>query len=161
MVIALTYLSVYHLHRAYVFKEAQTVDISAPLMILTQKMTSLAFAVHDGAMRRKREPQQSEEHADSHKTAASERYVEQRPTFTEFFSYTFHFSGVICGPLIFIDDYLRWTRELDDENDRKLFFSSLINPYFPEIEQSLFLENLMPNFGVLRPDFNSFDAFFN
>ena len=48
MVVALTYLSCIHLHRQYNSNGAYTLDITGPLMIITQKVTSLAFSIHDG-----------------------------------------------------------------------------------------------------------------
>lgn len=48
MVVALLYLSCIHLHRQYNSNGAYAVDITGPLMIITQKVTSLAFSLHDG-----------------------------------------------------------------------------------------------------------------
>lgn len=51
MVVALAYLSCIHLHRQYINYGSYTVDITGPLMIITQKVISLAFSVHDGFQR--------------------------------------------------------------------------------------------------------------
>lgn len=51
MVVALTYLSCVHLHRQYYDYGSLSLDITGPLMIITQKVTSLAFSIHDGLTR--------------------------------------------------------------------------------------------------------------
>lgn len=51
MVVALAYLSCIHLHRQYRDYGSYTVDITGPLMIITQKVVSLAFSIHDGFVR--------------------------------------------------------------------------------------------------------------
>lgn len=51
MVVALAYLSCIHVHRQYRDYGSYTVDITGPLMIITQKVVSLAFSIHDGFTR--------------------------------------------------------------------------------------------------------------
>lgn len=51
MVVALAYLSCIHIHRQYFDYGSYSVDITGPLMIITQKVTSLAFSIHDGFKR--------------------------------------------------------------------------------------------------------------
>lgn len=51
MAVALTYLSCIHLHRQYNSNGTYTLDITGPLMIITQKVTSLAFSINDGFAR--------------------------------------------------------------------------------------------------------------
>lgn len=48
MIAALFYMSCIHLHRQYNDYGSYTLDITGPLMIITQKVTSLAFSIHDG-----------------------------------------------------------------------------------------------------------------
>lgn len=47
-VVALSYLSGIHFHRQYYDYGSYSLDITGPLMIITQKVTSLAFSIHDG-----------------------------------------------------------------------------------------------------------------
>lgn len=54
MIVALFYLSCIHLHRQYNGNGTYSLDITGPLMIITQKVTSLAFSIHDGFMREKK-----------------------------------------------------------------------------------------------------------
>lgn len=98
MVVALGYLSAIHLHRQYYSYGSYSVDITCPLMIITQKMISVAFQVHDGA-------RASDEKA---VLTASQRQhaIVKVPSALEFFSYTLHFQGLMAGPLIFHKDYI-------------------------------------------------------
>jgi len=73
-----------------------TLDITGPLMIGTQKLTSLAFSIHDGIY--KTEDQLSE---DQKKLA-----VKKRPNLLQFLSYLFYFHGILAGPLCFYSDYI-------------------------------------------------------
>lgn len=51
MVVAMAYLSCIHIHRQYYDYGSYSVDITGPLMIITQKVVSLAFSIHDGFLR--------------------------------------------------------------------------------------------------------------
>lgn len=51
MIVALSYLSCIHLHRQFNSCGNYSLDITGPLMIITQKVTSLAFSIHDGFVR--------------------------------------------------------------------------------------------------------------
>ena len=51
MIVAMAYLSCIHIHRQYYDYGSYSVDITGPLMIITQKVVSLAFSIHDGFLR--------------------------------------------------------------------------------------------------------------
>uniref|UniRef100_A0A182P3R1 Lysophospholipid acyltransferase 1 n=1 Tax=Anopheles epiroticus TaxID=199890 RepID=A0A182P3R1_9DIPT len=96
MVVALFYLSCIHLHRQYYDYGSYSLDITGPLMIITQKVTSLAFSIHDGFTREMKDLTQSQQlHA-----------IRKLPSPLEFFSYTLHFQGLMAGPLVFYKDYI-------------------------------------------------------
>lgn len=96
MVVALAYLSCIHLHRQYYDYGSYSLDITGPLMIITQKVTSLAFSIHDGFTRDIKDL-----------TASQQQHAIQKlPSALEFFSYTLHFQGLMAGPLIFYKDYI-------------------------------------------------------
>lgn len=98
MFVALAYLSGIHLHRQYYHYGSYSIDITCPLMIITQKMISVAFQIHDGfrAMDEKEVLTQSQrQHA-----------IVKVPSALEFFSYTLHFQGLMAGPMIFYKDYI-------------------------------------------------------
>ncbi|XP_062711688.1 lysophospholipid acyltransferase 6-like [Aedes albopictus] len=96
MVVALAYLSCIHLHRQYYDYGSYSLDITGPLMIITQKVTSLAFSIHDGFTREMKDLTRSQE----------EHAIRKLPSALEFFSYTLHFQGLMAGPLVFYKDDL-------------------------------------------------------
>lgn len=51
MIVAMAYLLTIHLLRQIYDDGSHTLDITGPLMIITQKVTSLAFSIHDGFVR--------------------------------------------------------------------------------------------------------------
>lgn len=51
MIVAMAYLLSIHILRQIYDDGKHTLDITGPLMIITQKVTSLAFSIHDGFVR--------------------------------------------------------------------------------------------------------------
>ncbi|XP_049291500.1 lysophospholipid acyltransferase 6 [Anopheles funestus] len=96
MVVAMFYLSCIHLHRQYYDYGSYSLDITGPLMIITQKVTSLAFSIHDGFTREMKDLTQSQQ----------QHAIRKLPSPLEFFSYTLHFQGLMAGPLVFYKDYI-------------------------------------------------------
>lgn len=65
-------------------------------MIITQKVTSLAFSIHDGFMKKEKNLTESQKlHA-----------IEKLPSALEYFSYVLHFQGLMAGPMVFYKDYI-------------------------------------------------------
>ncbi|KAL9962973.1 hypothetical protein ACROYT_G032132 [Oculina patagonica] len=83
------FLSVAHLHRQITDYGGYTLDFTGPLMILVQRTTYVAFSVHDGLARD--ESKLTEEQR-------KERLVKV-PSLLEYFSYLFHFSTILAGPV--------------------------------------------------------------
>uniref|UniRef100_A0A1B0CWJ1 Uncharacterized protein n=2 Tax=Lutzomyia longipalpis TaxID=7200 RepID=A0A1B0CWJ1_LUTLO len=98
MVVALLYLSCIHLHRQYYDYGSYSLDITGPLMIITQKVTSLAFSIHDGFTREQKELTKSQQY----------HAVKKLPSALEFFSYALHFQGILAGPIVFYRDYMEF-----------------------------------------------------
>lgn len=98
MVVALTYLSCIHLHRLYYEYGSYSLDITGPLMIITQKVTSLSFSIHDGHISKNINLKPSQK-----------LYVVERiPSILEYFSYVLHFQGLMAGPMVFYNDYIEF-----------------------------------------------------
>ncbi|XP_045045518.2 lysophospholipid acyltransferase 2 isoform X3 [Desmodus rotundus] len=96
-VFALGYLIVCQITRVYVFDYGQySADFSGPMMIITQKITSLAYEVHDGMFRKDEE------------LTPSQRYlaVRRMPSLLEYLSYNCNFMGILAGPLCSYKDYI-------------------------------------------------------
>lgn len=96
MVVSLAYLSIIHMHRQYNDYGSYTIDITGPLMIITQKVVSLAFSIHDGFVSRKNQ-----------ELSKSQQYhmIEKVPSPLEYFAYMLNFQSLMAGPLIFYRDY--------------------------------------------------------
>ncbi|CAG9772987.1 unnamed protein product [Ceutorhynchus assimilis] len=92
---AMLYLSVVHLHRQFLEDSSFGLDISGPLMVITQKVTSLAFSLHDGL-------KDEEEMTETQKHYA----LKKMPSLLEFFSYSLMFPSIMAGPAIFYKDYI-------------------------------------------------------
>ncbi|CAO1359362.1 unnamed protein product [Diamesa serratosioi] len=98
MIAALLYLSCIHLHRQYNDFGSYTLDITGPLMIITQKVTSLAFSIHDGFVSGTKELTKAQQYHAVHKI----------PSPLEYFSYVLNFQGLMAGPMVFYRDYIEF-----------------------------------------------------
>ncbi|CAG7647042.1 unnamed protein product [Allacma fusca] len=96
-IISMTYMSVLHLKRQFLEPGNYSLDITGPMMVLTQKVSSLAFSVRDGRNQKK---------SDVKLTELQTRYaVERKPSFFEFTSFTFQFQSMLAGPLVMYKDF--------------------------------------------------------
>ncbi|XP_012495397.1 PREDICTED: lysophospholipid acyltransferase 2 [Propithecus coquereli] len=96
-VFALGYLTVCQITRVYIFDYGQySADFSGPMMIITQKITSLAYEIHDGMFRK------DEELTPSQRGLA----VRRMPSLLEYLSYNCNFMGILAGPLCSYKDYI-------------------------------------------------------
>lgn len=114
--VAMSYLSIVQLLRIRNCYGCFVLDITGPLMLLTQKVSSLAFSLHDGFARDEKEltPEQKK------------LVIRGFPSIVEYFSYIFHFQTILCGPLTFYPDYIsfiegRHYRQFIDESGLTLF----------------------------------------
>ncbi|XP_064547798.1 lysophospholipid acyltransferase 6 isoform X2 [Drosophila montana] len=98
LLVAMGYLLCVHLMRQIYDYGSYALDITGPLMIITQKVTSLAFSIHDGFVR------QDEDLTRAQKYHA----IRKMPTALEFFSYVWHFQSLMAGPLVFYKDYIEF-----------------------------------------------------
>ncbi|XP_038652899.1 lysophospholipid acyltransferase 1 isoform X4 [Scyliorhinus canicula] len=100
-VAAMGYLTLCQISRVYIFNYGLlATDFSGgllcPLMIATQKITSLAFQIHDGLGRK-----------DEELTTEQRRLaVSARPTLLEYCSYHLNFLGILAGPTSSYKDYI-------------------------------------------------------
>ncbi|XP_067857740.1 lysophospholipid acyltransferase 1 isoform X2 [Heptranchias perlo] len=96
-VAAMGYLALCQISRVYIFNYGLlATDFSGPLMIVTQKITSLAFQIHDGLGRK-----------DEELTIEQRRLaVSARPTLLEYCSYHLNFLGILAGPTSSYKDYI-------------------------------------------------------
>lgn len=96
LVIAVLYLSKLHLMRMIYDYGGYILDISGPVMIGVQKVTSVGFNLLDGMGRDEKDL-----------TPEQKRYaIKRKPTPLEYFSYLFSFQTLMCGPLVYYNDYI-------------------------------------------------------
>ncbi|XP_037129658.1 lysophospholipid acyltransferase 1 isoform X1 [Syngnathus acus] len=99
MVVAMGYLTVCQVSRVLIFKyEILSTDFSGPLMIMTQKITSLAFQLHDGMCKK------ADELTAEQKLLA----ISVKPTLVEYLSYNLNFLSVLVGPFNNYKDYINF-----------------------------------------------------
>uniref|UniRef100_A0A8C7MB70 Membrane bound O-acyltransferase domain containing 2b n=1 Tax=Oncorhynchus kisutch TaxID=8019 RepID=A0A8C7MB70_ONCKI len=90
LVVALGYLSFCQITRVYVFDYGMySADFTGPMMVITQKITSLAFEIHDGK-----------------KLIFFKPDTERMPSLLEYFSYNCNFMGILAGPTSSYNDYI-------------------------------------------------------
>ncbi|XP_021792721.2 lysophospholipid acyltransferase 1 isoform X4 [Papio anubis] len=123
--VAMGYLTICHISRIYIFHYGiLTTDFSGPLMIVTQKITTLAFQVHDGLGRRAEDLS-----AEQHRLA-----IKVKPSFLEYLSYLLNFMSVIAGPCNNFKDYIAFIEgkhihmKLLEVNRKQKGFHSLPEP---------------------------------
>ncbi|KAF3701166.1 Membrane-bound O-acyltransferase domain-containing protein 2 [Channa argus] len=96
-IVTLGYLILCQITRVYVFDYGMySADFTGPMMVITQKITSLVFEIHDGLT--KREGQ----------LTPSQKYlaISRMPSLLEYLSYNCNFMGILAGPTCSYNDYM-------------------------------------------------------
>ncbi|CAK1547187.1 unnamed protein product [Leptosia nina] len=99
LAVSMVYLSCIHLHRQIYHTADYTLDITGPLMVITQRVTSLAYSLQDSHTRK-----------DNATSSAIEirNGIEKIPSPLEYFAYTLAFQTLMCGPVVFYPDYINF-----------------------------------------------------
>ncbi|KAK9505674.1 hypothetical protein O3M35_009669 [Rhynocoris fuscipes] len=105
MVVSMTYLSLIHLHRQFFDTGSYALDVTGPLMVMTQKATTLAYSIHDGFSKK-------EDLNNNQKRYA----ISEIPNLLEYFSYMLQFHTLMVGPLVFYKDFVEF---IDGTNLKK------------------------------------------
>ncbi|KAG1671950.1 Membrane-bound O-acyltransferase domain-containing protein 2 [Nymphon striatum] len=117
MFVSLLYLSSMHMQRQFYSYGSYTLDVTGPLMIVTQRVTSLAFNIHDGYTE-----------VDGKLTKVQERLaVRKIPSPLEYFSYIFHFQELMSGPLIAYVEYVNFMNGTNFLNASMMKESALLD----------------------------------
>ncbi|KAJ8290522.1 hypothetical protein GJAV_G00013990, partial [Gymnothorax javanicus] len=96
-IMALGYLSFCQITRVYVFDYGMySADFTGPMMVITQKITSLAFEIHDGMFKK-------EENLSVNQRILA---VRRMPSLLEYLSYNCNFMGILAGPTCSYNDYI-------------------------------------------------------
>ncbi|XP_028993936.1 lysophospholipid acyltransferase 2 isoform X2 [Betta splendens] len=95
-IVTLGYLILCQITRVYVFDYGMySADFTGPMMVITQKITSMVFEIRDGLC--KRESQ----------LTSSQKYlaISKMPSLLEYLSYNCNFMGILAGPTCSYKDY--------------------------------------------------------
>ncbi|CAD5229163.1 unnamed protein product [Bursaphelenchus okinawaensis] len=105
------YLIFIHWFRWYVLT-SYSIDITGPMMVLTQKVTTMAFSLHDGKVKK----------TDELTPIQKREALNEMPSVLEYMSYLFHFQTILTGPLCFYADYIDFVdgKEMSEEERRKI-----------------------------------------
>ncbi|XP_033640139.1 membrane-bound O-acyltransferase domain-containing protein 2-like [Asterias rubens] len=119
LVFTILHLSWVHLYMQVRNAGVGNLDYIGPLMILTVKLSALAFSIHDGF---------TKDEASLTKLQ-KELVVRRYPRFLEFWSYIFCPQGLLVGPVCFFSSYIdfiegkNFSRKVKDENgEEKIIF---------------------------------------
>ncbi|KAF3844913.1 hypothetical protein F7725_008076, partial [Dissostichus mawsoni] len=96
-IVTLSYLIVCQITRVYVFDYGMySADFTGPMMVITQKITSLAFEIHDGLTKPEKQ------------LTPSQKYlaIRRMPSLLEYLSYNCNFMGILAGPACSYNDYM-------------------------------------------------------
>lgn len=73
---------------------------AGPLMVITQRVTSLAYSLQDQILNRE---------VNDNKTPDEDLCrIERMPSPLEYFAYTLAFQTLMCGPVVFYSDYIKF-----------------------------------------------------
>lgn len=95
MTVSLLYLGYLHLTRQLEEYGGYYIDITGPAMIIVQKVTSLAFNIHDGMCKNKKLTD-----------VQNNLKVTRIPSLLEYMGFVFSFFNVLCGPYSHFNDYI-------------------------------------------------------
>nr|ATJ44616.1 acetyltransferase 23 [Helicoverpa armigera] len=121
LAVSMIYLSCLHLHRQIYHTADYTLDITGPLMVITQRVTSLAYSLQDSLT-----VKDLKSKATALQTTGGEDLVkiEKIPSPLEYFAFTLAFQTLMCGPVVFYTDYIKFIEgarvdELEKSADTK------------------------------------------
>uniref|UniRef100_A0A914H5D6 Uncharacterized protein n=1 Tax=Globodera rostochiensis TaxID=31243 RepID=A0A914H5D6_GLORO len=93
---AMGYLIFIHWYRWVVLRD-YFLDVTGPMMVMVQKVTVLAFSLHDGS-------KNSEELSQ----IQSKEALRKVPPVLNFLAYTFQFQTVLTGPMVFYTEFMEF-----------------------------------------------------
>nr|AIN34715.1 fatty alcohol acetyltransferase [Agrotis segetum] len=104
LAVSMIYLSCHHLHRQIYHTADYSLDITGPLMVITQRVTSLAYTLQDSLAVKEIGSNGVTETARDPELAK----IEKIPSPLEYFAFTLAFQTLMCGPVVFYSDYIQF-----------------------------------------------------
>jgi lysophospholipid acyltransferase 1/2 len=118
---AMGYLIFMHWYR-WIYLGSYQLDITGPMMVMVQKVTLLAFSLHDGHSKK--------ELTDTQRKEA----LKEVPSLLAYLSYLFKFQTILVGPLSLYTDYMNFINGTGEHYGK----SNLIpNPYWTVLKKLL------------------------
>ncbi|XP_037293911.1 lysophospholipid acyltransferase 2 [Manduca sexta] len=111
---SMLYLSCLHLHRQIYHTADYTLDITGPLMVITQRVTSLAYSLQDSLTL-----QEINSNTVEPSLGKNVSKIEKIPSPLEYFAYTLAFQTLMCGPVVFYPDYINFIECVRADGDEK------------------------------------------
>ncbi|TKR58627.1 hypothetical protein L596_030049 [Steinernema carpocapsae] len=105
-VFSMGYLAYMHWYRFFHLK-TYSLDVTGPMMVICQKITTLAFSLYDGKEKKREELNEIQKR----------EAITDLPPLLDYLSFMFNFQSVLTGPLSFYTDYIRF---IDGENVKQL-----------------------------------------
>ncbi|XP_053563010.1 lysophospholipid acyltransferase 2 [Bombina bombina] len=94
LLMTMGYLTFFHIRR-YITPDGDQLDFTVPLMMLTQKISKVAFEFHDGCVTKEQSLSPSQR----------QLAIRSLPDIISYLSYTLGFLGLLAGPLCSYNDY--------------------------------------------------------
>ncbi|GMR33669.1 hypothetical protein PMAYCL1PPCAC_03864, partial [Pristionchus mayeri] len=145
---SMSYLTWVHFYK-WQYITNYTIDITGPIMVCVQRMTTLAFSLHDGLVKKEEElsPLQKRE------------AIKRVPGLLPYLSYIFHFQSILTGPLSYFSDYVNFTRGTHVIKNEKGEMPDATNEAITKLLKALcfmliiaFIEPIFPPSEILRTD---------
>lgn len=114
--LAIVVLSYFHISRMITAYMSWSLDVTAPLMLLTAKYTTFAYDLEDGRKKKKDIALSADPHVAD---ARSKTCVVEAPTLMEYYVFIFDFLGIIAGPIFGLREYLDFLYLRNDFADLK------------------------------------------
>lgn len=111
---SMIYLSCLHLHRQIYHTADYTLDITGPLMVITQRVTSLAYSLEDNLSNK-----EINSNIVGHSADTKGCIVDKIPSPLKYFSFTLAFQTLMCGPVVFYPDYINFIEGVSMIRDEK------------------------------------------
>lgn len=105
------YMTASHIYRIYVDYMGWSLDFTGPQMLLTIKLTSMAYSLYDGTVDAKRlKSELADESTDKRRRklyqGRVDRSISKLPNLVEYFGYVYCFTTYLAGPAFGIEEYL-------------------------------------------------------
>ncbi|RCN35771.1 MBOAT family protein [Ancylostoma caninum] len=134
------YLLFIHFYR-WLILTSYYLDITGPMMVAVQKITTVAFSLHDGRVKKK------EELTELQKREA----IVELPSLSEYVSFIFNFQTALTGPVNFYSDYLAFIDGVHVVRTKDGKEPSAVGASMRKLAESILYLLIIAQFGATYP----------